>query len=607
MSNAIIGALRVILGADTAEFDRGLKGSSKNAKQQFSAIDAAAKKLVTALGGYFSARQIGRFIQGSIDAFADFERQQLVTQQVLRATGNAAGVTVRQIEEFAQSLGRTTLASTQEVRNAANQLLTFRSIAGETFERTLSLAQDLATVGFGNLGSATQMLARALEDPERGLNSLRRAGVMFNDEQKRLIDGFMEAGDVASAQREILNAVEQQVGGAGAAAGGGLAGAYDTLNEEIKLFIERTGAQIAELRVLQGVIQGITSLFAADRVAADPMNQLMERIERRAESIERMRRAMETAPEGMATLQREQLAALEAAQATDRYALAQIRLRQGMEELSAQRQSEIVQEELATQARERATESKTRAARGTARLSEAAREAQRVWEETRTPLERYNIEIERLNRLLASGAIDQDTFNRAVDRAKEALDNATSSGSSMASTLSSSLSNLFTSAQNGAKSLEQALVGVLNQLSSMLINRAFQSMLGGGGGGGGFLSSIFGGFRAMGGPVGAGRSYVVGERGPELFVPNTSGTVVSNDNLMSGQAVHVTVGWSRNADGNLKPFIEQVSGQTAGGIVAAASPRIVEQSTTAAGGALARGSYDRGMASYGVSRTAKVR
>lgn len=52
-------------------------------------------------------------------------------------------------------------------------------------------------------------------------------------------------------------------------------------------------------------------------------------------------------------------------------------------------------------------------------------------------------------------------------------------------------------------------------------------------GGGGILSmlssavsSIFGGFRADGGPVQAGKAYVVGERRPELFVPSVSGMVV---------------------------------------------------------------------------------
>jgi len=39
------------------------------------------------------------------------------------------------------------------------------------------------------------------------------------------------------------------------------------------------------------------------------------------------------------------------------------------------------------------------------------------------------------------------------------------------------------------------------------------------------------GARAMGGNVGTGGAYLVGERGPELFVPNTAGTVVSNESM----------------------------------------------------------------------------
>ena len=45
---------------------------------------------------------------------------------------------------------------------------------------------------------------------------------------------------------------------------------------------------------------------------------------------------------------------------------------------------------------------------------------------------------------------------------------------------------------------------------------------------------------AEGGPVGAGRPYVVGERGPELFVPAQSGTIVPN--LMTGGGGHAAGG-----------------------------------------------------------------
>ena len=37
--------------------------------------------------------------------------------------------------------------------------------------------------------------------------------------------------------------------------------------------------------------------------------------------------------------------------------------------------------------------------------------------------------------------------------------------------------------------------------------------------GGGILGSLFSGFLANGGPAKAGRSYIVCERGPEVFTP----------------------------------------------------------------------------------------
>ena len=45
----------------------------------------------------------------------------------------------------------------------------------------------------------------------------------------------------------------------------------------------------------------------------------------------------------------------------------------------------------------------------------------------------------------------------------------------------------------------------------------------------------FKGARALGGPVGAGGTYLVGERGPELFTPNTGGQIIPNDRLGSGR------------------------------------------------------------------------
>lgn len=75
--------------------------------------------------------------------------------------------------------------------------------------------------------------------------------------------------------------------------------------------------------------------------------------------------------------------------------------------------------------------------------------------------------------------------------------------------------------------------GVMNPLSSALTS-GISSLMGIGGGGDVGLGSwdaavtpatTFGGYRAEGGPVEAGRRYLVGERGPESFIPNVSGMI----------------------------------------------------------------------------------
>lgn len=76
-------------------------------------------------------------------------------------------------------------------------------------------------------------------------------------------------------------------------------------------------------------------------------------------------------------------------------------------------------------------------------------------------------------------------------------------------------------------------------------------------------------YRAEGGPVSSGSPYIVGERGPELFVPRYSGTIVPNHELGSGgQTINMTfngVGmemqsWLKNNRGTLaKIAVEAVS------------------------------------------------
>jgi hypothetical protein len=82
------------------------------------------------------------------------------------------------------------------------------------------------------------------------------------------------------------------------------------------------------------------------------------------------------------------------------------------------------------------------------------------------------------------------------------------------------------------------LSDVIKQLALDLVKMAFRSTITAplGKALGGFFGglSLFGGARAGGGPVGANKSYLVGERGPEIFTPSSAGNVISNQKSFGG-------------------------------------------------------------------------
>jgi len=81
--------------------------------------------------------------------------------------------------------------------------------------------------------------------------------------------------------------------------------------------------------------------------------------------------------------------------------------------------------------------------------------------------------------------------------------------------------------------------------------------------------------RANGGPVSSGQTYMVGERGPELFVPGRSGTIVPNDKMGGGGGVNVVV--NVDASGSKVEGDEQEGKQLGRLIAAAIQQELVKQ------------------------------
>jgi hypothetical protein len=211
------------------------------------------------------------------------------------------------------------------------------------------------------------------------------------------------------------------------------------------------------------------------------------------------------------------------------------------------------------------------------RLFQLQDEAKRVYESSRTPLEAYNDAIARLNDLRSQGMLSADTYVRAVsqeglqfteaekrlrDLANQTDEFSKQAAESIQDSIGQGLTEILEgnfddigknflkmltrmAAQAAAANLSRAMFGDLvkggegNGIFGIAL-KAFGSLISPGAGAGisaanqaSFDTVITGlaGARADGGPVAAGKAYLVGERGQEVFVPKGDGTIIPNHEL----------------------------------------------------------------------------
>ena len=100
----------------------------------------------------------------------------------------------------------------------------------------------------------------------------------------------------------------------------------------------------------------------------------------------------------------------------------------------------------------------------------------------------------------------------------------------------------------GFEDLRRVALNVLGDIAAQAVQAGIGSLGGGAGAGGASLGlgsligSIFGlPGRATGGPVAPGRGYLVGERGPEMFVPTSAGRVEPSVGSCKGRDVNVSI------------------------------------------------------------------
>jgi len=139
-----------------------------------------------------------------------------------------------------------------------------------------------------------------------------------------------------------------------------------------------------------------------------------------------------------------------------------------------------------------------------------------------------------------------------IKKNKEAADKLKEAMTAVGEEIESSIKNNLRDAITGAQSFGEAMTNVLNKIRDKIIDAQIDKLLGnfgesfgakenkGGLGGilgniaGGLLGGLFGGKKERGGPVSAGGSYLVGERGPEILQMGSRGGNIIPNNAIGG-------------------------------------------------------------------------
>lgn len=287
MSGSVIGALRVVLGADTAAFSDGMDKAQRELNRFGKEMARTGAKLTSAgqaltLGLTVPIIGIGvasvRAAQETADALAQ-------VQASLTSMGAVSGKTLADLEAQAESLMNSSLFDDDEIlRSVTANLLTFGKVSGQTFDRAQVAVVDLATKMRMDLQSATILVGKALNDPIKGLTALGRSGIQFTASQKELIKSLVATGQTAKAQSIILAELEKQFGGSAKAAQDAnpynkMQDSLNTLSETIgkKLIptfqplVEKLNAVLVKFTELSPAVQNNIFLWGAAAAAIGPV------------------------------------------------------------------------------------------------------------------------------------------------------------------------------------------------------------------------------------------------------------------------------------------------------------------------------------------------
>jgi phage-related minor tail protein len=160
-----------------------------------------------------------------------------------------------------------------------------------------------------------------------------------------------------------------------------------------------------------------------------------------------------------------------------------------------------------------------------------------------------------LDTLLVQVRTDTRAATQGIDTMRRDLDLLGVGADSAARRMENAFERFVRTGKFNFESLRQLALGVLVDIAGSALRSGIDGLLGSLGGGksgghGGLLTSLLASLglpgRATGGLVSAQKPYLVGERGPELFVPHQAGRIETRG--AAGRSISITVNVAGGAD-----------------------------------------------------------
>jgi hypothetical protein len=187
---------------------------------------------------------LGAFLISSVKEAAEAEREMKQLETVLKSTGGAAGITKKGALDLADALAKQSTFTDDAVLSAENLLLTFTNIKGPAFEGATQAVLDMSVALGQDLKTSSIQVGKALNDPIEGVSALQRVGVSFTEQQKEQIRTMVEMGDTAGAQALILKELNTEFGGQAQADAETFAGKMQRLKNSFDELKETLGAAL---------------------------------------------------------------------------------------------------------------------------------------------------------------------------------------------------------------------------------------------------------------------------------------------------------------------------------------------------------------------------